>query len=136
MCCVTSAALVDHLVASGTLFRFPLRTEQQAVQTELRPLQQYSTAQVDNLLREFGSRAESVLLYLNNVQCAELWEWRDGQPAPHCTLKAELHGDDVVDRGVMNKWLRSKLDAWSEAHDGVAWNSSPGGVPAPTVRGH
>lgn len=115
--------LFDNL--SGTVFRFPLRTEQQAVNTELRPLQQYNTAQVQQLLDEFAERASSVLLYLNSVQSVELWEWSADQSAPFCALKVELLGADACDRGVMNDWLKHKLDAWSQVN-GVPWKTSPG----------
>ena len=51
----------------GTLFRFPLRTEQQALQSEIKKLV-YNRKQVQELLKRVTQGAESLLLFTQNVR--------------------------------------------------------------------
>lgn len=51
----------------GTLFRFPLRTKEQAVKSEIKQLH-YDNKQVQELLRLFTRGAETLLLFTQNVR--------------------------------------------------------------------
>ncbi|XP_048582130.1 sacsin-like [Nematostella vectensis] len=56
----------DHVSFNGTLFRFPLRTKEQARRSEIKNLQ-YDHGEVVKLLQMFVSGAESLLLFTQNV---------------------------------------------------------------------
>ena len=51
----------------GTLFRFPLRTKEQAIQSEIKQLH-YDNKQVKELLRLFTHGAKTLLLFTQNVR--------------------------------------------------------------------
>ena len=51
----------------GTLFRFPLRTKEQAVKSEIKQLH-YDNKQVEELLRLFTRGAKTLLLFTQNVR--------------------------------------------------------------------
>ncbi|CAI5478867.1 unnamed protein product, partial [Closterium sp. Yama58-4] len=66
---------------AGTLFRFPLRTEEQAGKSKL-SRQAYNAADMAALLREFEAEAVSSLLFLKHVDRVDVLEWHQGATAP------------------------------------------------------
>ena len=65
----------------GTLFRFPLRTEEQAVVSNL-STHAYTDAKVAALFDDFMQTADSTIIFLQHVEAVELYTWDDGQPQP------------------------------------------------------
>ncbi|XP_023930637.1 sacsin-like [Lingula anatina] len=58
---------------NGTLFRLPLRTNQQSQKTELKPGKPYTKEDVLDLFRLTIDRSESLLLFIQNVVKFSLW---------------------------------------------------------------
>ena len=66
---------------AGTLFRFPLRTAEQAARSRLSK-QAHTVESLRALLKAFESEAVRDLLFLRNLECVELLEWLPGTDAP------------------------------------------------------
>ena len=62
----------------GTLFRFPLRTAEQASTTELRPNATYDAAKIALLFDDFKAKLPESLLFMQNLEEVELLEWHQG----------------------------------------------------------
>lgn len=90
----------------GTLFRFPLRTAEQAKVTQLRPGCAYSCGQVEDLFEAFRGSASEMLLFLQSVQTVELWVWEEGALQPSCTDKVQLVGAELARRPELGAWLK------------------------------
>lgn len=73
----------------GTLFRFPLRTPEQAEHSEVSPAC-YSEQSVMGILELFESEAPDLLLFLRNVERIETYRWREGEKAPVLTSSAHV----------------------------------------------
>jgi len=115
----------------GTLMRFPCRSEAQASTTELRPNQSYGPDQVQRLFDAFRMKAGYTLLFLNHVQCLELWEWQEGAPAPECTFKVAMSGEELKRRSEVVQWLKAQLNAFGARKwpdDPSTWKRTPGAV--------
>ena len=66
---------------SGTLFRFPLRSELQAAVSSL-SRQSYSEEDMQNLLQDLFSEGVTSLLFLKSVEVIEIYEWHANMPEP------------------------------------------------------
>ena len=66
---------------NGTIFRFALRTDEQAEVSRL-SRQSHPIEKIKALLSQMASVASSMLLFLKNVECIEIYEWsaKDAQP--------------------------------------------------------
>ncbi|EGD75783.1 hypothetical protein PTSG_07901 [Salpingoeca rosetta] len=109
---------------NGTLFRFPLRTEDQAETSELRPGNPYTVDDVLHLFTEFKKEAAELLLFLHHVECIELWIWDPSASQPSCVFKVETTGANLEKRAELATWLRTSLDAWAQKH-GKPWKECP-----------
>ena len=65
----------------GTLFRFPLRTAEQASSSNL-SAHGYSAERILGLFDDFKAKASSTILFLQHVQSVSLYTWDDGQAEP------------------------------------------------------
>ena len=75
---------VEQTSYEGTLFRFPLRTEEQAVKSELKKLH-YSDGEMRQLLNKLVEGAEILLLFTQTVSRVSIFhlpETSSGQPQP------------------------------------------------------
>lgn len=66
---------------SGTLFRFPLRSEVQAAVSKL-SRQSYSEEDMQNLLQDLFSEGVPSMLFLKSVEVIEIYEWHANMPEP------------------------------------------------------
>lgn len=74
---------------NGTLFRFPLRTEELAPLSEIKP-QAYNAEEVLNLFENFKSQAAHSLLFLKSLKLVELWVRDNSESEPRQVFSAEL----------------------------------------------
>lgn len=111
----------------GTLFRFPLRTESQAKESQLRPGQPFTIQEVAKLFDEFIKTSESVMLFLNHVTQLDFFVWEEGSASPRPIHKVILHGEDLKYRGECSRILRRRLDEWSE-RTRKPWRSTRGSL--------
>ena len=84
----------------GTLFRFPLRTKEQAIQSEIKQLH-YDNKQVEELLRLFTHGAKTLLLFTQNVRRIQVFHLpRESASSEQPTLLFEvsksLYQDGIV----------------------------------------
>ena len=82
--CSTSDVVTDsgaHFRFGGTLFRFPLRTEEHAAESDICKVV-YSHQKAVELIQSFRDEAEASLLFLRNVERVELYTWDDGVRRP------------------------------------------------------
>ena len=80
----------------GTMFRFPLRTEAQALTSRLSKAH-YTAESVRQLLIAFANEKTLDMLYLKNVECVEVLEWRAGEDAPRVMATSTLRlGDEAA----------------------------------------
>jgi sacsin len=77
----------------GTLFRFPLRTPEQAARSRLSK-QAYSADALRAVLAAFQKEAVHCLLFLRSVERIELLEWQPGAAAPALSFSAAV--DDAA----------------------------------------
>lgn len=75
----------------GSLFRFPLRTQQQSKKSNLSEVV-YSDAKVNTLFCEFKERAASFLMFLQKVERVELYVWEEGDENPRRCFSSGLQG--------------------------------------------
>uniref|UniRef100_A0A7S3QAL4 Uncharacterized protein n=1 Tax=Chaetoceros debilis TaxID=122233 RepID=A0A7S3QAL4_9STRA len=66
---------------NGTTFRFALRTEEQAEVSRL-SRQSHSLENIRDLLRQMAAAAPSMLLFLKNVECIEIYDWKENMDSP------------------------------------------------------
>ena len=78
-----------HETYNGTLFRFPLRTEDLAPLSEIKP-QAYKSEDVLNLFENFKSQAAHSLLFLKSLKLVELWVRDNAESEPRKMFSAEL----------------------------------------------
>lgn len=75
----------------GTLFRFPLRTTQQASVSRL-SRQAYSEDDMAALLHEFYLEAIAAMLFLKHVECVDIFDWKADATSPEklysCRIKS------------------------------------------------
>lgn len=80
------------LCSAATLFRFPLRTPDQARTSELSG-SAWDCAKMDRLLRDFATKdAAASLLFLTTVTCISIFEWLEGAAAPVLLFEAAANG--------------------------------------------
>ena len=86
----------------GTLFRFPLRTKEQAVKSEIKQLH-YDNTQVEELLRLFTHGAKSLLLFTQNVRRIQVFHLpretasaSPEQPTLLFEVSKALHQDGIL----------------------------------------
>ena len=82
---------------NGTLFRLPLRTAEQAEESNIRKVQCTPEA-VHDLLAQFQAEAKEMLVFLKNVQRLEVHQFASPSSAGNCvfsTSLANLAADDV-----------------------------------------
>jgi hypothetical protein len=93
----------------GTLFRLPLRTQDQAA-SSLLSKRALSIEETLALLQSLQQEASSLLLFLKNIQEIEIGVWLDGQTKPsslfHCHI-ANINAELIRKRHVMSMNLRS-----------------------------
>lgn len=65
----------------ATLFRFPLRTPEQASASRL-SRQSHGVSSIRELLRAFAKESAGMLLFLKNVERMVVFEWSPGQSEP------------------------------------------------------
>lgn len=73
----------------GTVFRFALRTEAQAVVSRL-SRQAHSLEGIRDLLRQMACVAPSMLLFLKNVECIEVYDWKSTDNVPVLVSRTEI----------------------------------------------
>jgi len=78
-----------HQRYNGTLFRFPLRTEELAPLSEIKP-QEYRAEDVLNLFENFKNQAAHALLFLKSLKLVELWVRDNSESEPRQMFSAEL----------------------------------------------
>ncbi|CAM6095372.1 unnamed protein product [Calypogeia fissa] len=66
---------------NGTLFRFPLRSLQQAADSKL-SRQTYSEDDMSSLLHELYVEAVPAMLFLKNIEAIEIYDWKVGADSP------------------------------------------------------
>ncbi|MCG8323635.1 MAG: hypothetical protein MI921_29340, partial [Cytophagales bacterium] len=74
---------------NGTFFRFPLRTEAAAKQSEIKKTA-YTIQDVEELFSLFGNQATRALLFLKSVRTVSLGVKEPNVPQPHTTLRVNL----------------------------------------------
>lgn len=79
----------------GTIFRFALRTEEQAVVSRLSH-QSHELSEMRNLMKNFESIASNMLLFLKNVECIEIYDWISSDEQP--VLVSKTHIVNVSDK--------------------------------------
>ena len=65
----------------GTIFRFALRTDEQAKVSRL-SRQSHSLSETRELLIQMASAASSMLVFLKNVECIEIYDWKASDTNP------------------------------------------------------
>lgn len=65
----------------GTIFRFPLRTTEQANVSRISK-HAYTTEQMEQLLQQTASQAASMLLFLKNIESIEIYHWFSNTSSP------------------------------------------------------
>ncbi len=65
----------------GTTFRFALRTEEQAETSRL-SRQSHSLEHTRDLLRQMAAAGPTMLLFLKNVECIEIYDWKASMSNP------------------------------------------------------
>lgn len=85
----------------GTLFRFALRSEEQAASSRISK-QAYTPDRMRSTLREFGAEVVESLLFLKSVELIEVSEWADGHAEPSVlfTAQADLAAADAAEARV------------------------------------
>jgi sacsin len=73
----------------GTLFRFPLRTPQQAERSKLSK-QAHPVETMREQLETFAREAPAMLLFLKNVERLQVLEWREGDSGPTCFFQSAI----------------------------------------------
>ena len=73
----------------GTLFRLPLRTEQQAQRSAIAQ-HSFTDAEVGDLLQDLAQAAGSMLLFLKNVESIEIYERPAEGGAPRCVHRTAV----------------------------------------------
>ena len=66
---------------NGTTFRFALRTETQAKESRL-SRQSHPLEKMKDLLIQMASAAPTMLLFLKNVECIEIYDWKQSSESP------------------------------------------------------
>ena len=84
----------------GTLFRFPLRTKEQAVKSEIKQLH-YDNKQIEELLRLFTRGAKTLLLFTQNVRRIQVFHLpkesaSSEQPTLLFEVSKALRGDGIL----------------------------------------
>ena len=75
----------------GTLFRFPLRTKEQAIKSEIKQLH-YDNKQMKELLKLFASGAKTLLLFTQNVRRVSVFHLpKDSNPSNSPMLLFEVN---------------------------------------------
>lgn len=87
----------------ATLFRFPLRTEKQALASRLSK-QWHGVDDVRALLHAFAKESAGMLLFLKNVERMSVFEWGPGQSEPQkvCAWQLRRHVPAYILRGATN----------------------------------
>lgn len=66
---------------NGTIFRFALRTDEQAKVSRL-SRQSHLLPETRDLLKQMASAAPLMLLFLKNVECIEIYDWKSTDASP------------------------------------------------------
>ncbi|XP_041369756.1 sacsin-like [Gigantopelta aegis] len=99
----------------GTLFRFPLRTQEQASKSEISQLH-YSTDEMNNLINVFFSGAGNLLLFLQSVKKVKLYHLpKDAVNASNPHLIMEVSRTDIEHSVHLNESVLSYMtNKWHE----------------------
>ena len=73
----------------GTLFRLPLRTEEQA-RSSMLSKRHLSVGDALQLLEALHVEASAMLLFLKNIDCIEVKVWRDTESSPQMLFKCQI----------------------------------------------
>ena len=65
----------------GTLFRFPLRTKDQAIRSDIKRLA-YSKEEMVALLQKYGAECDKLLMFTQNVKSVEFFHLESSSPDP------------------------------------------------------
>ena len=98
---------------SGTLFRFPLRTAEQAARSRLSK-QAHTAESLRALLKDFEAEAVRDLLFLRSVECVEVLEWLPGADAP------VLRYSTATENAAALRTDRAAFTRFTAASDGAA----------------
>eukprot|EP01125_Pyxidicula_operculata_P016750 TRINITY_DN5794_c0_g1_i1.p1 TRINITY_DN5794_c0_g1~~TRINITY_DN5794_c0_g1_i1.p1 ORF type:complete len:3042 (-),score=541.68 TRINITY_DN5794_c0_g1_i1:56-8728(-) len=79
----------------GTIFRFPLRTEQQATESRISP-SPYTHDGVMNLLKLFKSEGSTVILFLKHVEKIEFLTWEKDADKPTLNYSLEILNTEKI----------------------------------------
>ena len=71
----------EHNSFDGTLFRFPLRTREQAIASDIKKLH-YNDQEMRELLQMFLERAQTLLLFMQSVFCVGVYNLRGSSSQP------------------------------------------------------
>jgi len=73
----------------GTIFRFALRTKEQAAVSRL-SRQFHELSEMRDLMKNFASVASNMLLFLKNVECIEIYDWVSNDEEPVLISKTHI----------------------------------------------
>ena len=90
----------------GTLFRFPLRSADAAINSEIKP-EEYKVEQVKELFAKFQKRAAHTLLFLKNVKKIGVYETQSDTSSPRLLYEVSVPGfeNDVDPRAEVTRWV-------------------------------
>ncbi|XP_027359772.1 sacsin [Abrus precatorius] len=88
---------------SGTLFRFPLRSADQAAKSKL-SRQAYSPEDISSMFVQLFEEGILTLLFLKSVLCIQIYEWEAGEPEPR-----KIHSCSVTSVTDDTVWHRQAL---------------------------
>ena len=71
----------DYEAFEGTLFRFPLRTKDQAIRSDIKRLA-YSKEEMVALLQKYGTECDKLLMFTQNVKCVKFFHLDGSSPDP------------------------------------------------------
>ncbi|KAL2612990.1 hypothetical protein R1flu_024682 [Riccia fluitans] len=100
----------------GTLFRFPLRTVQQAAESRL-SRQSYSEEDMSSLLYDVHSEAVAAMLFLKNIEGIQIYDWQFGAASP-----TRIYSTRVESVSAEIRWHRQAFSRLSMAQ--VSQNGS------------
>ena len=82
---------------NGTLFRFPLRTPEQAAVSRISH-KGHAPEEAASLLRDLADEASAMLLFLKNLETVEVYEWEPGSSAPSLLFESHVANASEIGR--------------------------------------
>lgn len=110
---------------NGTLFRFPLRTPEQATKSRI-SRQAHTLESAQALLDDFMREASAMLLFLKTVESVQVFTWAEGAAAPTETFCARVANVSQELRGqrsfVLSAVEAASVAAQTKDADGIGGN--------------